>query len=96
MTSEEILKKIGLIKERIKNSGGYILLFNTDIVINSNSSFIIWDDKNMVVHAITENNNATGTSVIDQARLPYKIKTIPYETLVLTTMLYDSLPETES
>ena len=94
MTSEEILEKVNKIKDEIKDSAAYILFFNTDIAINSSTSFIVWDDANMLIYAISESNIASGANVIDQARLPYKIKALPYQELVLATTLYDSSPNT--
>ena len=94
MTSEEILEKVNKIRDEIKDSAGYILFFNTDIMINSSTSFIVWDDENLLIYAISEANIASGVNVIDQARFPYKIKALPYQELVLATKLYDSSPNT--
>lgn len=69
------LEQIQKMRESIKDCGSYRVVVDMgETVFDSTMSFLIWDDTNMLLHAISAN-----TDRLTQYKLPYRIDSIGYD-----------------
>lgn len=75
MNKEELLNRVKQLRAKIDLADAYVCRFlETDV--DSESYFIIWDDENLILYAISEN-----TEIFSQGQFPLKIRYFDYKSL---------------
>lgn len=87
MNKTQLNQLIKVREEVLKQSQGYGVMAN-ETYVDSFSHFLIWDDKNYILYAITAN-----IEVDTQGGLPYRIKMIDYAFIERVWSLYSDDPK---